>query len=235
VGVMLDTSALIGLHEAAPEVRTFLAGVLEQHDDGSTPKVHAVTLGELWTGVLAVGAPDDPANPRTPVLETALRLDVETIDADDAATFAALTRATNRAMSHNDRWICAAAIRTRTTLITQDESMAVQLERYFRSLDLIDALRSYVRVVYVPRDPAILVDTEAAKAVNVFRSGDEIAHLMSLLDPREAEVLKLRFGLDRGEPRTLQEVGDQLGLKPARIAQIEKRAIAHLRAETEDG
>jgi hypothetical protein len=59
VGVMLDTSALIGLHEADPEVRTFLAGVLEQHDDGTTPKAHVVTLGELWAGVLAVGASDD--------------------------------------------------------------------------------------------------------------------------------------------------------------------------------
>ena len=231
---MLDTSALIGLHEADPEVRTFLAGVLEQHDDGTTPKVHAVTLGELWAGVLAAGAADDPDNPRAPVLETALGLDVETIDAADAATFAALTRATSRAMSHNDRWICAAAIRTRTTLITQDEAMASQLERYFESLELIEALRSYVKVVYVPRDPAILADTEAARAVNVLRMSEEIARLMSLLDPREAEVLKLRFGLDRGEPRTLHEVGDHLGLKPARVAQIEKQAIAHLRAATQN-
>ena len=184
MGVMLDTSALIGLHEADPEVRTFVAGVLEEHDDGTTPKVHAVTLGELWAGVLAVGAPDDPENPRVPVLETALGLDVETIDGDDAATFGALTRATNRAMSHNDRWICAAAIRTRSTLITQDEAMATQLSRYFQSLDLIEGLRSYIKVVYVPRDPADLADTEASRAVDTLRMGDEIAHLMSLLDPR---------------------------------------------------
>jgi DNA-directed RNA polymerase sigma subunit (sigma70/sigma32) len=36
---------------------------------------------------------------------------------------------------------------------------------------------------------------------------DEIEHLLSQLDSREADVLKLRFGLDRGEPRTLQEPG----------------------------
>ena len=184
MGVMLDTSALIGLHEADLEVRTFLAGVLEQHDDGATPKVHMVTLGELWTGVLAVGAPDDPDNPRLPVLETALSLDVETIDAEDAATFGALTRATNRAMSHNDRWICAAAIRTRTTLITQDDAMVTQLGRYFQSLDLIEGLRSYVKVVYVPRDPADLAGTEATRAVDTLRFSDEIADLLSRLDPR---------------------------------------------------
>ena len=37
---MLDTSALIGLHEADPEVATYLGGVLEQHDDGTVPKAH---------------------------------------------------------------------------------------------------------------------------------------------------------------------------------------------------
>lgn len=232
---MLDTSALIGLHEGDLEVRTFLAGVLEQHDDGTTPKVHIATLGELWTGVLAVGAPDDPDNPRLPVLQTALSLDVETIDADDAATFATLTIATKRVMTHNDRWICAAAIRTRTTLVTQDEAMAIQLDRYFQSLDLIEALRSFIKVLYVPRDPADLAGMEASSVVKSLRWVDEIAHLMSLLDPREAEVLKLRFGLDRGAPRTLQEVGEHFGLKPARVAQIEKQAIAHLRTATQDG
>ena len=197
---MLDTSALIGLHEADPEVRTFVAGVLEEHDDGTTPKVHAVTLGELWAGVLAIGAPDDHENPRLRrCWKTALGLDVETIDGDDAATFGVPTRATNRAMSHNDRWICAAAIRTRSTLITQDEEMATQLSRYFQSLDLIEGLRSYIKVVYVPRDPADLADTEASRAVDTLRMGDEIVHLMSLLDPREAggAEVAVRSGLRR--------------------------------------
>ena len=71
MGVMLDTSALIGLHEADAEVATYLAGVLEQHDDGTVPKTHQVVLGELWTGVLASGEMHDPDNPRRPVLDTA--------------------------------------------------------------------------------------------------------------------------------------------------------------------
>ncbi len=45
MGVMLDTSALIGLHEADPEVATYLAVVLEQHDDGTVPKTHQAVLG----------------------------------------------------------------------------------------------------------------------------------------------------------------------------------------------
>ena len=224
---MLDTSALIGLHEADPEVATYLAGVLEQHDDGTVPKTHQVVLGELWTGVLAAGEAD---NPRRTVLDTAAGLDIETIEDDDTGVFARITTTTNRTMSHNDRWICAAAIRTRSTLITQDAGMAEQLNRYFASLDLLDALQSNIRIIYVPRDPETLAETNATAAVNTIRMTDEIKHLLSQLDLREAEVLKLRFGLDRGEPRTLQEVADHFRLKPARIAQIEKRALDRLRS-----
>ena len=227
---MLDTSALIGLHEADAEVATYLAGVLEQHDDGTVPKTHQVVLGELWAGVLAAGEADDPDNPRRPVLDTAAGLDIETIEYDDTGVFAQITATTNRTMSHNDRWICAAAIRTRSTLITQDAGMAEQLNRYFASLDLLDALQSNIPIIYVPRNPETLAETNATAAVNTIRMTDEIEHLLSHLDSREAEVLKLRFGLDRGEPRTLQEVADHFGLKPARIAQIERRALDRLRS-----
>lgn len=230
---MLDTSALIGLHEAHPEVATYLAGVLQQHDDGTVPKTHQAVLGELWTGMLATGDVDDPDNPRGRVLETAVALDVETIEPDDAVAFARITAVTNRSMSHNDRWVCAAAIRTRSTLITQDAEMAEQLGRYFTSLDLLDALQIYIRIIYVPRDPEALAESTVDAAVNTIRMSDELQHLLSRLDAREAEVVQLRFGLDRGEPRTLQEVADHFGLKPAQIAQIEKRALERLRAASE--
>ena len=236
MGVMLDTSALIGLHEADPEVAKYLAGVLEQHDDGTVPKTHQAVLGELWAGVLAAGEMDDPDNPRRPVLDTAVSLGIEADEADEAddpGVFARITRATNRMMSHNDRWICAAAIRTRSTLITQDAGMAEQLDRYFASLDLLDALESGIPIIYVPRDPKVLAESSLDAAINKIRMTDEIQHLFSRLDPRESEVLKLRFGLDRGVPRTLQEVADHFGLKPSRIAQLEKRALDRLRSATD--
>jgi predicted nucleic acid-binding protein len=91
---MLDTSALIGLHEADPEVATILAGVLEQHVEGTVPKTHQVVVGELCTGVLAAGDMHDPDNPRRPVLDTATGLDMETIEEDDASVFAQIARAT---------------------------------------------------------------------------------------------------------------------------------------------
>ena len=63
---------------------------------------------------------------------------------------------------------------------------------------------------------------------------DEIARLLAPLDEREREILKLRFGLDRGEPRTLEEVGEHFTLTRERIRQIEARAMSKLRHPSSD-
>jgi RNA polymerase primary sigma factor len=57
----------------------------------------------------------------------------------------------------------------------------------------------------------------------------EVTRLLTVLEPREREVLRLRYGLDRGEPRTLEEVGAHFSLTRERIRQIEARAISKLR------
>ena len=49
------------------------------------------------------------------------------------------------------------------------------------------------------------------------------------LGERERQILRLRYGLDRGEPRTLEEVGAELNLTRERIRQIERNALAKLR------
>jgi len=63
---------------------------------------------------------------------------------------------------------------------------------------------------------------------------DEINRLLAPLDDREREILKLRFGLDRGEPRTLEEVGEHFNLTRERIRQIEARAMSKLRHPSSD-
>jgi RNA polymerase sigma factor (sigma-70 family) len=57
----------------------------------------------------------------------------------------------------------------------------------------------------------------------------EIDRLLAPLTPREEEVLRLRFGLDRDEPRTLEQIGERLNVSRERIRQIEARALEKLR------
>jgi len=53
--------------------------------------------------------------------------------------------------------------------------------------------------------------------------------MLVTLDERERGILRLRFGLDGGEPRTLEQVGEHFGLTRERIRQIEARALSKLR------
>ena len=60
---------------------------------------------------------------------------------------------------------------------------------------------------------------------------DDLKHVMVLLekmDKREATVLRMRFGLDDEEPKTLKEIGECLGLTRERVRQIESEALAKL-------
>ena len=54
----------------------------------------------------------------------------------------------------------------------------------------------------------------------------EIDRLLAPLTTREGEILRLRFGLDSGSPRTLEQVGDRLNVSRERIRQIEARALS---------
>jgi RNA polymerase primary sigma factor len=56
----------------------------------------------------------------------------------------------------------------------------------------------------------------------------QIRDLLSELDEKEAIVLKLRFGLDDDEPRTLQEIGNKLNVTRERVRQIEQKAMRKL-------
>ncbi len=58
---------------------------------------------------------------------------------------------------------------------------------------------------------------------------DKLEEILSTLTPREARVLRLRFGLDDGTSYTLEEVGQKFGLTRERIRQIEGRALRQLR------
>jgi RNA polymerase primary sigma factor len=61
---------------------------------------------------------------------------------------------------------------------------------------------------------------------------EKLEEILSTLTPREARVLRLRFGLDDGRVYTLEEVGQKFGLTRERIRQIEGRALRQLRHPT---
>ena len=58
---------------------------------------------------------------------------------------------------------------------------------------------------------------------------EQLEELMKTLTPREAKVLKLRFGLEDGKSRTLEEVGKEFNVTRERIRQIEAKALRKLR------
>jgi RNA polymerase primary sigma factor len=64
------------------------------------------------------------------------------------------------------------------------------------------------------------------------RLKDEIEMALLELNPREQQVMRLRFGLDDGQVRTLEEVGREFGVTRERIRQIESKTLAKLRHPT---
>ena len=63
---------------------------------------------------------------------------------------------------------------------------------------------------------------------------EQVMHLLENMDPREATVLRMRFGLENHPSHTLKEIGESLGLTRERVRQIETEALNKLAACLED-
>ncbi len=68
-----------------------------------------------------------------------------------------------------------------------------------------------------------------AEAASFFLLKDQLEDVLGTLTPREKKVLQLRFGLNDGHSRTLEEVGQVFGVTRERIRQIEAKALRKLR------
>ena len=58
---------------------------------------------------------------------------------------------------------------------------------------------------------------------------EQLSEVLKTLTPREARVLSLRYGLEDGNPKTLEEVGKEFNVTRERIRQIEAKALRKLR------
>jgi len=75
-------------------------------------------------------------------------------------------------------------------------------------------------------------DAESADAENAVISGflqDDLRRVLGTLEEREQAVIRMRYGLDDGQPRTLDQIGKAFGLSRERVRQIEREVMSKLR------
>jgi RNA polymerase nonessential primary-like sigma factor len=71
--------------------------------------------------------------------------------------------------------------------------------------------------------------TDAESAVIAGLMHTDVRSVLSTLDEREQQVIRLRYGLDDGQPRTLDQIGKIFGLSRERVRQIEREVMGKLR------
>jgi RNA polymerase primary sigma factor len=112
----------------------------------------------------------------------------------------------------------------------------------------VDKVREIIRISQVPLSlEAPVGDEESSRLGDFVEDGtiqapeevvlqgllrDDLEEVMNTLSDRERTVLKLRFGLDDGHPRTLEEVGRVFNVTRERIRQIESKALRKLKHPT---
>ena len=82
-----------------------------------------------------------------------------------------------------------------------------------------------IRDSFIPDEDA----SEPSEAASFSLLKEQLMSVLATLTPREEKVLRLRFGIEDGRTRTLEEVGKEFGVTRERIRQIESKTLAKLR------
>ena len=131
----------------------------------------------------------------------------------------------------------------------QDQGREPKTEEYAKSLRISqDRIRKILKMMQEPVSLATPVGEEEDSKLEDFiedqnspnpivkthqyRLQLELEKVLNTLTPREAEIIKLRYGIGVGYPSTLEEVGKKFGVTRERVRQIEAKAIRKLRHPT---
>jgi RNA polymerase primary sigma factor len=124
-----------------------------------------------------------------------------------------------------------------------DEEVAAELGLNARRIrQYREASRAPVSLdspVSTDNSTAIAEHVADANAANPFddlakhNDHDLVQEVLATLDPRESRILAMRFGLDDGQPKTLEAVGERLGVTRERIRQIQEQALEKMRVKIE--
>ena len=104
-------------------------------------------------------------------------------------------------------------------------------EEIAKELDMsVERVREIMRIAQDPVSLETPIGAPApAEAASLVLLKEQINQVLSTLTEREEKVLRLRFGLEDGRSRTLEEVGQQFNVTRERIRQIEAKALRKLR------
>ena len=111
--------------------------------------------------------------------------------------------------------------------MTEEEiSVTIPVSRGALSLDAPMGDGSDMTLLdYLPDDVVAAPDDDATNG----NLADSVVSALAALPPREAKVLRMYFGFDRGDPVTLDRIGEQLGVTRERVRQIKDRALWRIR------
>ena len=104
--------------------------------------------------------------------------------------------------------------------------MIEELVENIRALDLPSSLDAYTQLA---RSVESAAGTDPEKIIMQQMEHEKLAELMERLSERERLILRIRFGLDDGEPHTLAETGEAVNVSRERVRQLEMRALRKLR------
>ena len=120
---------------------------------------------------------------------------------------------------------------------TMDELAAESGLEAAKVSDLLDHARDPVSLdmpVGTDEDAPLgdFIEDQSTSAENAVISGllqDDLRRVLATLEAREQAVIRLRYGLEDGQPRTLDQIGKTFGLSRERVRQIEREVMAKLR------